>query len=374
MNAVQQKTGTRGKMQMNNNNQSVNQVLDSLPALVFFTDADGRILWGNKSFTGLFGDIGSSGTGTSIEKLFPEDKEGFLSDIRRTISSGEAASRIIRKIDTRHGGPKTLSFSIAPCTTSGRARFVWCAWDITDQIELERLKRDAYDQIEKNIEQFAVLGDHLRNPVAVIIGFCDLLEDRTIAQKIIAQAQEIDRIVTRIDQGWIDSEKVRAVIKKYYDVGVSGTHELVARAIHEEYIEQQQNAGMNADTNPSMRPWNELSRHLQDANLKQADDIWKKLLSIHCAIGISITPDEPLFEFMPDEIEALAPMEHDRWMNEKVSMGWKYGQDTDERKRIHHCIVPWDQLTEEQREKDRNAVRSLPRVLAKVRLKIIRYG
>jgi PAS domain S-box-containing protein len=360
---------------MDNNNEAMNQVLDSLPALVFFTDAEGRILWGNRSFTGLFGDPGDHVGGAAIEMLFPEDKEGFLSDISRARSSGEAKDRIIRKIDTPHGGPKTMSFSIAPSTTTtGKAQFVWCAWDITDQIELERLKRDAYDQIEKNIEQFAVLGDHLRNPVAVIIGFCDLLEDRAIAQKIIAQAQEIDRIVTRIDQGWIDSEKVRAVIKKYYDVGVSGTHELVARAIHEEYIAQQQNAGMTADLNLSMRPWNELSRHLQDANLKQADDIWKKLQSIHCAIGISITPDEPLFEFTPDEIEALAPLEHDRWMNEKVSMGWHYGPDTDERKRIHHSIVPWKQLTEDEREKDRNAVRSLPRVLAKVRLKIMRYG
>ena len=360
---------------MNNDNEPMNQVLDSLPALVFFTDAEGRILWGNTSFTGLFGDPGDPEGGAAIGTLFPEDKEGFLSDIRRASSSGQAADRIIRKIDTPHGGPKTMSFSIAPCsTTTGRPRFVWCAWDITDQIELERLKRDAYDQIEKNIEQFAVLGDHLRNPVAVIIGFCDLLEDKTIAQKIIAQAQEIDRIVSRIDQGWIDSEKVRAVIKKYYDVGVSGTHELVARAIHEEYIAQQQNAGMTADTNPSMHPWNELSRHLQDANLKQADDIWKKLHSIHCAIGISIAPNEPLFEFTPDEIEALAPGEHDRWMNEKVSIGWKSGPDTDERKRIHHSIVPWEQLTEDEREKDRNAVRSFPRVLAKVRLKIMRYG
>ena len=101
---------------------------------------------------------------------------------------------------------------------------------------------------------------------------------------------------------------------------------------------------MTPETNPSMRPWNELSRHLQDANLKQADDAWKKLQMIHCAIGLAIKPDEPLFRFLPQEIEMLAEHEHQRWMNEKVKMGWKYGPEINDKARIHNCIVPWEVL------------------------------
>jgi hypothetical protein len=357
------------------NNDTVKRIVDFLPALIFFTDRDGRVIWGNTPFREWFGDTQSPEARATIGALFPEDRAQFLSDLEHVTSSREAKDGIVCKIDTPFAGAKTMRFSIIPCP--GRTKnpyFLWFAWDITGLVEMERLKRDAYDQIEKNIEQFAILGDHLRNPVTAIVGYCDLLEDRAIAQKIITQAGEIDRIITRIDRGWIDSEKVRAVIKKYYDVGVSGTHELVARAIHEEYIAQQQHAGVNPEANPSMRPWNELSRHLQDANLKQADDIWKKLQAIHCAIGISITQNEPLFEFTPAEIEALARTEHYRWMEEKLAVGWKSGPEIDERERLHHCIVPWDQLSGDQREKDRNAVRSLPRILAKVRLKIIRYG
>jgi len=33
------------------------------------------------------------------------------------------------------------------------------------------------------------------------------------------QAKEIDRIVTQLDMGWIESENVRGFIKKYYMVG-----------------------------------------------------------------------------------------------------------------------------------------------------------
>ena len=188
---------------------------------------------------------------------------------------------------------------------------------------MERLKKDAYDRIEKNIEQFAILGDHLRNPVTAIVGLCDLLDDKTIAQKIIGQAKEIDRIITQIDQGWIESEKVRTVIKKYYDVGVSGpTNSLPVRFMKNISFSRRSWESPRKQT-PRCAPGTSLSRHLQDANLKQADDAWKKLQMIHCAIGLAIKPDEPLFRFLPQEIEMLAEHEHQRWMNEKVKMGWK---------------------------------------------------
>jgi hypothetical protein len=354
----------------------VKKILDSLPALIFFTDAQGVLLWGNKTFRDHFFAGAIPDTTISIGDLFPENKEDFFLEIPQVISSGESKKDIIRRVDTRNAGTKSLRFSILPCgdETTKNSHVIVFAVDVTGQAEMEQLKKDAYNQIEKNIEQFAILGDQLRNPITAIIGLCDILEDRPIAEKIIKRAQEIDQIITKIDHGWIESQKVRAMIKKYYDVGISGTHELIARAMHEEYISQQQKEGLTPRTNPSMRPWNELSRHLQDANLRQADEIWKKLQLIHCAIGISIKPDEPLFEFTSDEIETLAMLEHDRWVNEKLSRGWKYGPDIDEKQRIHNCIVPWEQLSDHQKEKDRNAVRSLPRVLAKVRLKTVRFA
>jgi PAS domain S-box-containing protein len=91
--------------------------------------------------------------------------------------------------------------------------------DITDRKEMESVKRTALHQIEKNIEQFAILGDHIRNPLAVIVGLSSLAPGE-VTDKIILQAREIDRIVTQLDQGWIESEKVREFIKRYYMVGV----------------------------------------------------------------------------------------------------------------------------------------------------------
>jgi PAS domain S-box-containing protein len=89
--------------------------------------------------------------------------------------------------------------------------------DITERKQMEVAQHNALRQIEKNIEQFAILGDHIRNPLAVIIGLtCMLSED--IANKVLFQAKEIDRIITQIDIGWIESEKVRTILKKYYNI------------------------------------------------------------------------------------------------------------------------------------------------------------
>ncbi len=92
--------------------------------------------------------------------------------------------------------------------------------DITDRKQMEVAKRTALGQVEKNIEQFAVLGDHIRNPLAVIVGLSSLAPG-DITDKIILQAREIDRIVTQLDMGWIESEKVREFIKRYYMVGTA---------------------------------------------------------------------------------------------------------------------------------------------------------
>jgi diadenosine tetraphosphate (Ap4A) HIT family hydrolase len=93
---------------------------------------------------------------------------------------------------------------------------------------------------------------------------------------------------------------------------------------------------------------------------------------IDCTIGLSISGREPLFVFTEEETEFLAEKEHEQWVQERVKKGWVYGMDRDDQRKIHGCIVPWAQLSEAQRQKDQNAIRALPAILAKVYLKIIR--
>lgn len=351
-----------------------NETLNGLSEWVILMDPDGTIIWSNRAFTEFMGLAAPSGAARHIRQIFPAIAEDLMDDFYEIITSEESRTGIWRAIPGADGQRMIVRFNVVPIRKDAgkNTSIIVYGLDITDQIEMEQFKKDAYGQIEKNIEQFAILGDHIRNPLTAIIGLCDLLDDKTVASKISARAQEIDEIITRIDRGWIESEKVRNIIKKYYDIGATGTHELVARAIHDGYIEQQITCGATPESNPSMRPWNELPHRLKDSNLRQADDIWKKLHLIGCAIGLSVSNKDPLFEFTQGEIELLSVKEHERWMDERMKKGWVYGRVRNDQERIHDCIVPWERLPEDQREKDRNAIRELPGILAKVHLKIIR--
>jgi len=52
----------------------------------------------------------------------------------------------------------------------------------------------------------------------VIVGLADL-EGGPLAEQIHRQTEEIDRTVSQLDRGWIESEKIREFIRKYYGIG-----------------------------------------------------------------------------------------------------------------------------------------------------------
>jgi signal transduction histidine kinase len=93
------------------------------------------------------------------------------------------------------------------------AEFQSVGKDITATKMMEEIEAKAFLQIEKNIEQLAILGDHIRNPLSVIVGIADL-EGGPTSENIIQQARIIDQIITQLDRGWIESEKIREFLKK----------------------------------------------------------------------------------------------------------------------------------------------------------------
>jgi TrkA-N domain/RyR domain len=150
------------------------------------------------------------------------------------------------------------------------------------------------------------------------------------------------------------------------------TTEILARAIHEEYVRDQARRGETPATNPSMAPWDELAEDLKESNRHQAEHIGAKLREVGCFVAPRTDWDEPLFQFTPDEIETLARIEHQRFVDERLSQGWKSGPVKDVAKKISPYLVSWQEIDEPTRELDRNAVRNLPVLLAKVGFKIQR--
>ena len=59
----------------------------------------------------------------------------------------------------------------------------------------------------------------------------------------------------------------------------------------------------------------------------------------------------------------MARVEHIRWSWEKRLNGWTYGNIKDEIKKTHPGLIPYEQLSESEKEKDRELVKLIPAFL-----------
>lgn len=145
-----------------------------------------------------------------------------------------------------------------------------------------------------------------------------------------------------------------------------GTNEILARAKHAYYLESERLRG-SADGNPSYVPWDRLAEGLKESNRLFADGIGRKLASAgYALVPAPLADPDDVLTFSEAEIEELARGEHERWSSDLRREGWKRGKTNDPERRLHPSLVPWEELGEDERDKDREPVRALPRMLALV--------
>jgi PAS domain S-box-containing protein len=186
---------------------------------IYLVDAEMRIILINPTFQRWMENLGLSDdlVGKRLPDAIPYLKQDICREFSQVISEG----RTLESRDEFEHRGRHFSFETRkiPVMEDGAVvRVVTIMRDITRQRHIETEKRLAYAQIEKNIEQFAILGDHIRNPMQVILGIADL-EGGAIFDRIMQQTQEIDRTITQLDKGWIESEKIREFVRKYYGIG-----------------------------------------------------------------------------------------------------------------------------------------------------------
>ena len=73
-------------------------------------------------------------------------------------------------------------------------------------------------------------------------------------------------------------------------------------------------------------------------------------------------------------MEKLAQTEHERWWAQKRAAGYVFGPVRSDVEKTHPCMVPWEQLSEAEREKDREAVRDIPERMAAAGFETYRLG
>ena len=105
--------------------------------------------------------------------------------------------------------------------------------------------------------------------------------------------------------------------------------------------------------------WDELSDHLKRSNMAAADHMIVKvryLLDDDSITGLTKQNCRMAYDAFsnadPEKRDACREMEHRRWMRFHQMYNWTYSPERDDQMRRHPAMLPYSELTEEEKEKD----------------------
>lgn len=70
--------------------------------------------------------------------------------------------------------------------------------------------------------------------------------------------------------------------------------------------------------------------------------------------------------------ERIAENVHEVWAKARMDEGWTYGEKRDDIHKKHPCLVPYDELPEEEKEYDRNTAMNTIKMVTKLGFRIER--
>ncbi len=84
------------------------------------------------------------------------------------------------------------------------------------------------------------------------------------------------------------------------------------------------------------------------------------------------TQDIDLPKVLDELVEEMARNVHDVWAQGRIAEGWTYGEQRDDKKRTHPCLVPYEELSDAEREYDRQTAVQTLKLILKLGFKIHR--
>ncbi len=84
------------------------------------------------------------------------------------------------------------------------------------------------------------------------------------------------------------------------------------------------------------------------------------------------TEDIEIPEDLKRLVEEMAKNVHEVWAQTRIEQGWTYGAERNDELKQHPCLVPYEDLSEEEKEYDRNTSVETLKLILKLGFKISR--
>ena len=69
-------------------------------------------------------------------------------------------------------------------------------------------------------------------------------------------------------------------------------------------------------------------------------------------------------------VEQMSKNVHEVWAETRIRQGWTYGEQRNDELKTHPCLVPYEELPEDERDYDRNTCVSTLKIIMKLGFKI----
>jgi ppGpp synthetase/RelA/SpoT-type nucleotidyltranferase len=127
----------------------------------------------------------------------------------------------------------------------------------------------------------------------------------------------------------------------------------IATALHNDYVENNK-----TDLPAKMQPWEQLDKTYQEASRQQAASVIQILQAAGFRVEKTGKKSAEFKGISRSDLDRVAELEHGRWNVERLRNGWRLGPRDNETRR-HPCLLPWKDLPEVERDKDRAYVRTI---------------
>jgi len=186
---------------------------------IFVLDNNHNILFLNTHAKKFFGQEQDLVSPVPLGSFIPASLLDTLQEQIKTVFEFGNSLRVTHNF-TYHDEEIWLDSTIVPVITpDGVIQVIGQLHDISMMVRIEKeVEKKGLVQIEHNMEQFQILNDRIRNPLAIIMSLASMFETKE-GDEIIEQVKRIDNLVTQLDQGWIQSDAVRNFLLKHYGHG-----------------------------------------------------------------------------------------------------------------------------------------------------------